>query len=338
MSSSEFLYLDSVSSTVLFESMVKKLPRRSIGLSRYRYLILFMKKKGTFSISYYENEFAYSSEQPPLGSFNLRHFSPVEGGFSRITQTYYVKLGHLGQEDFIIFALETESLQKAWIEEIKRALGYLKQRRKSRSGTNAGATPRDIEIEVPGIETSTITTESTTESDDEDMEDMEEMMDGMNLNEMQGMLDEVDNEIDNTGETGTVDDDGPAVSASGEDGEAARTSRSSSHDRCKSLDLAITKATSSKARRKATKKKKLIMKKCKINQQWARMAMKWTLTRHARNGNLAACKRFCETYEASDWKGGFLEESLKDTLGNCARSACRCKHKKLLKWLVQEKG
>ena len=92
MSSSEFLYLDSVSSTVLFESTVKKLPRRSLGFSRFRYMVLSMKKKGALTISYYENEFAYSSEQLPLGSFNLRHDTPIEESYFRLTKEFYLKV------------------------------------------------------------------------------------------------------------------------------------------------------------------------------------------------------------------------------------------------------
>ena len=92
MSSSEFLYLDSVSSTVLFESTVKKLPRRSLGFSRFRYMVLSMKKKGALTLSYYENEFAYSSEQLPLGSFNLRHDTPIEESYFRLTKEFYLKV------------------------------------------------------------------------------------------------------------------------------------------------------------------------------------------------------------------------------------------------------
>jgi hypothetical protein len=76
------------------------------------------------------------------------------------------------------------------------------------------------------------------------------------------------------------------------------------------------------------KKKKLIMKKCNLQKQWARLSMKWILTKYAREGNLPACKRFLETFEGSEWSNGFLKETLKETLGNMARSACRFKVKR----------
>ena len=55
-------------------------------------MVLYMRKKGALTISYYENEFAYSSEQPPLGSFDLRHDTPLEDGYFRLTREYYLKV------------------------------------------------------------------------------------------------------------------------------------------------------------------------------------------------------------------------------------------------------
>ncbi|GMH95559.1 hypothetical protein TrVE_jg3657 [Triparma verrucosa] len=336
----------------LFESVVTKWPRKGVGFSTQRYLVLTIEPSQAVLLSYYRDEFAFSSYQPAMDTVPLNSQTAVELINVPMRRKICIKVGKLGADDFLLFSVPEESLCKAWEGELRRAVGYIKKRKSSTANKN-DQQEEDALIGGDGMSDRTLETASETVSDktDEETQRMMDEMDEMTLDEMNRMA-ELEEEQGKRGLQMTE------IKVSADQSKLSEVDEEREHDvkEGKKLKADIAQAEEEikkgdpLTRRRAKKRKALLLKKCRVRKNLFNLVTKWFLTYHGRQGNLPVIKRLVEKMGRRAEDEGSADAAVPHHLGghhkplldavfvNVARSAARFKHKKLLTWLIKDWG
>ncbi|GMH76303.1 hypothetical protein TrLO_g11620 [Triparma laevis f. longispina] len=315
-----------------------------VGFSTSRYLVLTIENNQTCLLSYYRDEFAFSSYQPPMDVIPLNTETEITMEIKGMRRRILIKVGRVGEEDGLVFTGGEEGLNRTWEGELRRAVGYIKKRRASRTekqeeGGGGGENMSDRTLETSS-ETGTLTDSKTT---DEETQRMMDEMDEMTLDEMNRMaeMEEAQGKVGLQMSEIKVNEEQNKSSTSLER-ETDLKEKQHWHASLARAESEIKKGDPL-TRRRAKKRKALLLKKCRVRKNLFNLVTKWYLTYHGRRGELPAIKRLVEKMQrkASD-HGPEARASQKtlldDVFLNVARSAARYKHKKLLTWLIQDWG
>lgn len=222
-------------------------------------------------------------------------------------------------------------------------MGYIKKRKSSTTNKN-DQQEEDALIGGDGMSDRTLETASETVSDktDEETQRMMDEMDEMTLDEMNRMA-ELEEEQGKRGLQMTE------IKVSADQSKLSEVDEEREHDvkEGKKLKADIAQAEEEikkgdpLTRRRAKKRKALLLKKCRVRKNLFNLVTKWFLTYHGRQGNLPVIKRLVEKMGRRAEDEGSADAAVPHHLGghhkplldavfvNVARSAARFKHKKV---------